>query len=113
VPGTELAAAAAEREDEEEALDSGLELSFGLPADFARPSDLDAAREETMVAGGNHGGMERGRRTEQEADPSVVAKSLCASGNTTAPSSTNTAADGRRRVVERQTLALIPCRILC
>jgi hypothetical protein len=88
VLGTEQAAATTERGDEEEALDSGLELSFGLPADFARPSDLDAAREETMVAGGGHGGTERGRRTEQEADPSVAAKSLCVSGSTTAPSST-------------------------
>jgi hypothetical protein len=105
VPGTELAAAAAERGDEEAAQDSSLELSFGLPADFARPSDLDAAREETMVAGGGHRGTERGKRTEQEADPSVAAKSLCASGSTTAPSSTSTVADGRRRAAERQTLA--------
>uniref|UniRef100_A0A804MYK9 Auxin-responsive protein n=1 Tax=Zea mays TaxID=4577 RepID=A0A804MYK9_MAIZE len=34
----------------EEALDSGLELSLGLPAYFARPSGLDAAREEPAEA---------------------------------------------------------------
>jgi hypothetical protein len=59
VPGTELAAVAAKHGDVEEALDSGLELSFDLPADFAWPSGLDAAREETMVAGSDHGGTER------------------------------------------------------
>lgn len=66
MPGTELAATAAERGDEEEALDSGLKLSFSLPADFARLSSLDAAREETMVAGGGHGGTEREPAVEED-----------------------------------------------
>lgn len=65
MPGTELAAAAAERGDEEAAQDSSLELSFGLPADFARPSDLDAAREENGAGGRPKRGSEEPLRERQ------------------------------------------------